>query len=102
MSKKYHLHDGKSGTALPVRVIPRARSNEIVEIMNDGAIKIRLKCKSDIKDVNKTLVKYLATILGVSTSNIEVVAGEAKQSKLVSVLNLDSVTAHERVLAGMS
>jgi uncharacterized protein YggU (UPF0235/DUF167 family) len=44
------------------------------------------------------LIKFLAEILGVSRSRIEIVAGEKGRDKLVSVLDLDSQTVQERVL----
>ena len=43
MSKRtYHLHDGKKGAAMAVRITPRASRNEIVEIQSDGTVKIHL------------------------------------------------------------
>jgi uncharacterized protein YggU (UPF0235/DUF167 family) len=39
--KKYHLHNGQKGSALAIRVTPRASHNEIVEILSDGTEKIR-------------------------------------------------------------
>ena len=41
-TRKYHLHDGRMGAALAVRVTPRASRNEITEIMPDGTVKVRL------------------------------------------------------------
>lgn len=40
--KKIKLHDGKKGSALAVRVTPRASRNEIVELLDDGTIKVRI------------------------------------------------------------
>ena len=40
--RKFHLHDGKKGSALAVRITPRASRNEIVEVMADGTIKIHI------------------------------------------------------------
>ena len=37
-NRKFHLHDGKVGSALAVRVTPRAGRNEIMEVMSDGTI----------------------------------------------------------------
>ena len=41
-SRSYHLHDGKKGAALAVRVTPRASKNEIVDILSDGTVKVHL------------------------------------------------------------
>jgi len=37
-NRKFNLHGGKKGSALAVRVTPRASHNEIVELMEDGTI----------------------------------------------------------------
>ena len=40
--RKFNMHDGKKGSALAVRVTPRASRNEIVEILEDGTVRVRL------------------------------------------------------------
>ncbi|NMC12126.1 MAG: DUF167 domain-containing protein, partial [Chloroflexi bacterium] len=42
ITREYKFHSGRFGAAIAVRVIPRARKNEISTIMQDGAIKIKL------------------------------------------------------------
>lgn len=95
--RKYHLHNGQKGAALAVRITPRASSNQVAEILHDGSIRIRLAAASG-DEINSVLKAYLAQILGVPESAIEIVAGESGRDKLVSVLNLDSEIAHQKVL----
>jgi len=97
-SRKYHLHDGQKGSALTIRVTPRARKNEIAEIMNDGTIRIRLTAPPVEGKANQALIKFLSKILDVPASYIEIVAGETGRDKLVSVLNMDSETAQQLIL----
>lgn len=99
--REYHLHDGKKGAALAVRVIPRARNNEVVEILNDGTIKIRLASSPDDEQMNEMLIGFLSQVLNVSPSKCEIVAGETNRSKLVSILDLDSEDAHKRILESL-
>ena len=98
MSRKFVLHDGKRGSALAVRVTPRADKNQIVGMLNDGTIKVQLTGDPDQDQSNGDLVAFLAEVLGVAPSKLEVVAGENGRDKLVSVLDMDVETAHERVL----
>jgi len=100
--KKFHLHDGKRGTALAVRIIPRARNNEIVEIMSDGTIKLRLASSPDDDALNRTVVEFLAGVLQVPPHNIEVVAGMTSRSKLISVIDLTASVAQARVLQNLA
>lgn len=102
MKKEFNLHSGRKGAALAVHVIPRARRNEIVEISRDGAIKIRLKLASDAPDLNDSLITFLTDVLKVEKARLEVVAGQASLSKLVSILDMDAREAHDRILENLS
>lgn len=101
MSRKFFLHDGKRGSALAVRVTPRASRNEIVGLLNDGTIKVHLASEPADEESNVELVSFLAEVLGVPKSRVEIVAGENGRDKLISVLDMDVETAHQRVLAHM-
>jgi len=99
--RKFKLHDGKKGSALAVRVSPKARKTEIVGALNDGTVKVRLMASGDDKQANEELVGFLADILKVSPSRIEIVAGKTGRDKLVSVLDMDSGTLHKTIVANM-
>lgn len=101
-SRNYHLHDGKKGAALAVRVIPRSSKNEIAEILNDSTVKIRLIPSADDKKLNQTLLEFLSTVLGVPVGRMEVVAGLSGLDKLVTVLDLDAATVHQQIIKKMS
>ena len=97
--KEYNLHDGKKGAALAIRVTPRARRNEIVEVLNDGTVKIHLTAQPAEEASNQALVNFLAEILNVSVNRIEIVAGHTGRDKLVSILDLDADTVHQMILS---
>lgn len=97
--KEYFLHDGKKGAALAIRVTPRARRNEIVEVLSDGTVKIRLTASPDESESNVALVNFLSDVLNVSSSRIEIVAGTTGRDKLVSILDLDADTVHHTILS---
>ena len=99
--RAYRFHNGKKGAALAIRVIPRAKKNEVSEILDDGTIKIRLTAPPVQGKANASLIKFLADILNVSRSRIEIIAGETGRNKLVSVLDVDSYTVEEKILAYM-
>jgi len=97
--RKFKLHDGQKGSALAVRVTPRASRNEIVELLDDGTIKVRLAAPPTDNESNDALLDYFAEILGVPKSQLEIVAGSAGRDKLISVVDMDVETAHQRILA---
>jgi uncharacterized protein len=97
-TQKFHLHDGKKGAALAIRVTPRASRNEIAEILSDGTVRIRLTAPPAEGKANEALVDFLAEVLNVPRSHIEIVAGITGRDKLVSVLDLDTETVHQKIL----
>jgi uncharacterized protein (TIGR00251 family) len=97
--KEYYLHDGKKGAALAIRVTPRARRNEIVEVLSDGTVKIRLTAPPDEGQSNQALVDFLSDVLKIPASRIEIVAGMTGRDKLVSILDLDADTVHQTILS---
>jgi len=101
-SRQFHLHDGKKGAALAIRVTPRARKNEIVEISSDGTIRIRLTAPPVENKANQALIEFLSEILGVPKSQIEIVAGQTGRDKLVSILGMDAATAQQLIIEKMS
>ncbi len=100
--QKFHLHDGKKGSAIGIRITPRARQNEVVEIRSDGTVRIRLKEAVVDGSANNALVEYLAEILGVPAAGIEIVAGLTGADKLVTILDLDSEAVHQRIIGYLS
>jgi uncharacterized protein (TIGR00251 family) len=97
--REFHLHDGKTGSALAVRVTPRASHNEIVEVMSDGTIKIHIAAPPVDGEANEQLLIFLAEVLNIPKSRIEIVAGAVGRDKLISVLDMDTETVHKRILA---
>ena len=97
--KKIKLHDGKRGSALAVRVTPRASRNEIVEVLNDGTIKVRIAAPPADNEANEALVEFLAEILGVPKSRLDIVAGASGRDKLIAIVDMDVETAQSRIVA---
>ena len=99
--RSFRLHDGKHGSALAVRITPRASHNKIVEVLNDGTVKIHVAAPPADGEANEQLIKFLAEVLGTPKSRIEIVAGASGRDKLVSILDMDVESVHQRILAHM-
>ena len=100
--RKFKLHDGKKGSALAVRVTPRASRNEIVELLDDGTIKVRIAAPPSDNEANEALIEFLSYVLGVPKSRLDIVAGITGRDKLISIIDMDAETAHQRILAHVS
>jgi uncharacterized protein (TIGR00251 family) len=99
--RKFNLHSGQKGAALAVRVTPRASRNEIVEMLDDGTIKVRIAAPPVDDEANTALIEFLSDILGVPKSRLDIVAGASGRDKLIAVLDMDVETAHQRIVAHM-
>jgi len=96
--RNYFLHDGKKGAALAIRVTPRASRNEIVEILSDGTVRIRLTARPAEGKYNEALVSFLAEVLEVAPSRIDIVAGDTGRDKLVSIVDMEAEAVHQKIL----
>ena len=94
-------HDNKPCAILKVQVTPRASKNRIIKIMDDGTVKIHLTAPPVDGEANAKLVAFLAKVLDVAKSRIEIVAGETGRDKLVTVTGMNAATLHERILANV-
>jgi uncharacterized protein (TIGR00251 family) len=86
--REFRITDAKGGAAFAVRVIPRASRRGIVGIQDDGSLKIRLTSPAREGRANRELVDYLAGLLHVAKSRIEIVAGHKGRKKLIGVEGL--------------
>ena len=97
-TKKHTFHDGKGGAAVAVRVTPRSSTNQVAEILNNGTVRIRLVASGDDQQINQALLQYLSEILQIAISNLDIVAGTNGYDKLISILDMDVETVHQKIL----
>lgn len=99
MVKNRNFSNGKRGAAIPIRVTPRASRNEIVEVLSDQTVKIRLTAPPVEGKANEELIKFLSKILGCKKSDLEIVAGATGRDKLVTVLDMEMDEVNQRISA---
>jgi len=95
MPREFKITDAQHGAAFTVRVITKANSLEIVGIQEDGSLKIRLT--ESRAQANVQLVEFLADVLEVDPSQIEIVAGADKPNKIISVQDVSPRLIEERL-----
>jgi uncharacterized protein (TIGR00251 family) len=98
-TREYKLHDGGQGAALTIRVTPRARKTEIAGVLEDGTLRIRIAAPPVDGKANKALIAFLASVLGVRKSKIEIVAGLKGLDKIISVLEMPAQETEKRINA---
>jgi uncharacterized protein YggU (UPF0235/DUF167 family) len=102
VQREFHLHNGRKGAALSVRVESNSRADEIAEILTDGTLYIRLSSSPVEMEVNQSLTDFLSSVLQVPKKKIEIVAGLSGSDKLVSILDMEAELAHKKILDYLS
>lgn len=100
MPREFKITDAQQGAAFTVRVVTRADSVEIAGIQDDGSLKIRLTESPAGGRANEQLVLFLAEVLDVHPSQIEIVAGADKPNKIISVEDVTPAWIEERLVYG--
>ena len=101
MTRNFDLHSGRRGSALAVRITPRASRNQVVGVLNDGTVKVHLVAESSDEEINLELIGFLSDVLGAPKSRLDIVAGLSGRDKIVSVLDMDVETVNQRIIAHM-
>ncbi len=78
------IQERDGGVTLRVRVVPRA-SRSIIAGEIDGAVKIRIASPPVDGAANEELVRFLAKLLGVGRSSVQILAGQTSKNKIIGV-----------------
>ena len=74
------LKETSEGIILPVKIIPKAHKNEIVGWENEE-LKIKVRAIPEKGEANAELIYLISKHLGVSKSQVEIVAGQTSRHK---------------------
>ncbi len=88
--------ESMEGVTFAVKVVPRAKRDEIVGVEGD-ALKVRLNAPPVEGKANEALVKFLAATLGVKRTEVEILRGETTRHKLVRVRGMSGRSLNEKL-----
>jgi uncharacterized protein (TIGR00251 family) len=97
------ITNARGGAAITVKVTPRAPRTEVSGLMDDGTLKIRLAAPPTGGAANKLLVEFLSQLLDLPRGQIDIIAGETSERKLISLIGIsprEVDAAVRRVLGG--
>jgi uncharacterized protein (TIGR00251 family) len=89
---KSKFSDARQGAAITVKVQARARKTEVAGLLADGTIKIRVAAAPVEGAANQALIEFLAQALGLPKSQIDIIAGESSEHKLISLTGISPET----------
>ena len=95
--RNFRFHDGEKGAALTVKVIPRGGEIGIANIREDGTLVVHVP--QSVVDDNQRLIHYFSKFLEVEKSKINIVAGQDRSEKLLSIVDMEPSHVQEKILS---
>ena len=94
--------EDKDKVRIKIKVIPRAKKNQISGFMDDGSLKVRLTAPPVDGKANRALIKLLVDNLNISQANISIISGLQGRNKILEINGLSLAEFHTRInqLAG--
>jgi uncharacterized protein len=87
----------KEGIQFSAAIQPRASKNEITGVLN-GALKIRLTSPPVEGAANRTCIKFLAKMLRISPSRVDIVGGLSSKHKIIRIEGMNEAVFLKTVL----
>jgi len=88
------LTEKDGGVTIKVRVQPRASRTEIIG-EHAGAIKIRVAAPPVDGKANEECRRYLAKLLKVGATSVEIISGDSSRDKVIRVSNISALRVLE-------
>jgi len=90
------VRETSSGVSFAVRLQPRARKTAIVGEL-EGALKLAVTAPAIEGRANEALVRFLAELLKVARSSVNIAAGASSRNKVIRVEGLTAEQVRSRL-----
>ncbi len=90
-----------AGVVIPVRVVPRAGRTALDGVV-DGALRVRLAVAPVEGEANRALRDFLARLLGLPKTSVEIISGQRGRQKRVLARGLTAAEARARLGGSLS
>ncbi|MDF9408769.1 DUF167 domain-containing protein [Pelotomaculum isophthalicicum JI] len=87
-----YIREEKDGVIFKVRVQPRASGNGVAGLFED-AVKLRLTAPPVEGEANEACRTFLAKLLSVPRSHVEILSGSTGRNKTIKVLGISAEKA---------
>jgi hypothetical protein len=84
----YATQSGPDGALLRIRAAPGAKKTQIAGPHAD-AMRVRIHAPANDGKANRELLRFLAKVLRISQSRLEIIRGQSSRDKTVAVKGLD-------------
>jgi uncharacterized protein (TIGR00251 family) len=91
--------DAQLGAAITVKVTPKAKTNKIAGMLDDGTLKVHVTAPPEAGKANAALIALLADTFGLQPEQVEIIAGHGSERKLVSLVGISPAEVDAKALA---
>jgi uncharacterized protein len=97
MSQKKKNQQGDVSVKVPLHVTPGARKNEIVGILPDGALRLKVKAPPVEGKANLEVLKYFEELLQIRSDQVVLINGQQSRNKLIEIFGMTSDQFKEKI-----
>lgn len=80
--------DAEKAITVRIYVIPGARKNEIIEILPDQVVRMKITAPPVEGKANEETTRYMQQLLGIKSSQIEIIMGLKNRNKVLKILGI--------------
>lgn len=91
--------DAQLGAAITVKVTPKAKTNKVAGVLDDGTLKVQVTAPPEAGKANAALITLLAKTFGLQPDQVEIIAGHGSERKLVSLVGISPAEVDAKILA---
>lgn len=75
----------KKSLVISVKIIPKSAKNELVGLIGEDILKIRIAAAPEQNKANEQLCRFLADLFGTTKDGIKILSGQTSQRKLIRI-----------------
>jgi len=84
------VSETSGGLTVRLHVLPRAKRGELAGLHN-GALKVKVMAPPVENAANRAIIDFFSELLGISKSNLKILAGTKSREKLLQIKGLSIV-----------
>lgn len=85
-------------TNLKIQVIPGSKKNQIMEINDEGIVRVKVTAKPMEGKANKAVIDLISDNLGIRKSDVEIKSGLKSKRKMLIIYGLDEEEVRRRLI----
>jgi len=93
------IHEDSHGVVFTAKIVPGSSRTAVAGVLDD-MVKIRVAAPPEKGKANQCLVAFLAKLLGVRRSDVEIVSGQTRPVKQVQVAAISAAELLEKLGLG--